>query len=141
MDLWTGGKVRGPGGGLPPKKAELRENVYMSTTDRAMMLGIRHRCGQEIQFWIPAYLIASIIGDMYEEEVEGLSTWMEEQGMLHGDAQPENLVEHLRQHLVPRNVGFIDVEKDPSVCPSCGGLLPWIDAVTEYIAGQSRGEY
>ena len=105
------------------------------------MLGIRHRCGQEIQFWIPAYLVASIIGDLHNDEVEGLATWMEEQGMLPADEQvPDNLVEHLRRQLEPRQVAFIDVENDASVCPSCGALLPWIDAVTEYVAGQARGE-
>ena len=113
----------------------------MSTTDRAMMLGIRHRCGQEIQFWIPAYLVAPIIGDLHDHEVEGLSAWMEDQGMLAGDDRPDNLVEHLRQQLAPRQVAFIDVEKDASACPSCGSLLPWVDAVSEYVAGQARGEF
>ncbi len=105
------------------------------------MLGIRHRCGQEIQFWIPAYLVAPIVGDLHEHEVEGLASWMEDQGMLTGEeGQPDNLIEHLRRQLAPRHVAFIDVEEDASVCPSCGALLPWIDAVTEYVAGQSRGE-
>jgi hypothetical protein len=108
-----------------------------------MMLGIRHRCGQEVQFWIPAYLVAPIIGDLHENEVLGLAGWMEEEGMLAGDAavQPGNLLEHLRRQLEPRSIAFIDVENDASVCPSCGALLPWIDAVTQYVAGRQQGEY
>ena len=107
------------------------------------MLGIRHRCGQEIQFWIPAYLVAPIIGDLHEEEVSGLAGWMEEEGMLPDDAaaQSGDLLEHLRRQLAPRSVALIDVEHDASVCPSCGTLLPWIDAVTQYVAGRRRGEY
>lgn len=114
----------------------------MSTTDRAMMLGIRHRCGQEIQFWIPAYLVQPMLADVTGLEVEGLASWMEEQGMLTSDSPPpENLVEHLRNQLAPRQVAFVDVEKDASVCPACGSLIPWIDAVTEYVSGRARGEY
>lgn len=115
----------------------------MSTTDRAMMLGIRHRCGQEVQFWIPTYLVASIIGDLHDNEVLGLAGWMEEEGMLPegSAAQPADLLAHLRRQLAPRSIAFIDVEHDASVCPSCGALLPWIDAVTEYVAGKRRGEY
>jgi len=107
------------------------------------MLGIRHRCGQEVQFWIPTYLVASIIGDLDESEVLGLAGWMEEEGMLPSDeaSQPENLIEHLRRQLAPRSVAFIDVEHDASVCPSCGALLPWIDAVTQYVDGKRQGEY
>ncbi|HEX2052523.1 MAG TPA: hypothetical protein VHJ78_02195 [Actinomycetota bacterium] len=114
----------------------------MSTTDRAMMLGIRHRCGQEIQFWIPAYLVAPMLGDLHDLEVESLASWMDDQGMLSPEApEPDNLVEHLRTQLAPRHVAFVDVEKDASVCPSCGSLIPWVDAVTEYVAGRARGDY
>lgn len=112
----------------------------MTSTDRAMMLGIRHRCGQEINFWIPAYLVQPIIGDLREHEVEGLASWMEDQGMMPADGPPADLVAHLRSQLAPRDVAFIDVERDPSLCPACGTLLPWIDAVSEYVTGQARGE-
>lgn len=112
----------------------------MSATDRAMMLGIRHRCGQELQFWIPAYLVASIIEDLSGVEVEGLAGWMAEEGMLPpADAlQPDNLVEHLRDQLAPRNIALIDVESDASACPSCGGLIPWVEAVGWYVASQKE---
>jgi hypothetical protein len=111
----------------------------MSATDRAMMLGVRHRCGQEVQFWIPAYLVAPIIGDLQHADVQGLAGWMEEEGMLPAEpaAQPDDLIEHLRRQLEPRNVAFIDVEKDASACPACGGLIPWVEAVTEYVASQN----
>ena len=115
----------------------------MSATDRAMMLGIRHRCGQELQFWIPAYLVAPLIEDLSDLEVQGLAGWMSEEGMLppEGAAHPENLVEHLRDQLAPRNIAFIDVEKDVSACPSCGGLIPWVEAVSQYVASQNDAEY
>jgi hypothetical protein len=126
-----------------PLTGKVRDNISMSTTDRAMMLGIRHRCGQEVQFWIPTYLVAPIIGDLHENEVLGLAGWMEEEGMLPEGAAagPADLVAHLRSQMAPRSVSFIDVEHDASVCPSCGALLPWIDMVTEYVAGKRRGEY
>ncbi len=110
----------------------------MSATDRAMMLGIRHRCGQELQFWIPAYLVAPIIEDLSGVEVEGLAGWMAEEGMLppEGAPPPDNLVDHLRDQLAPRNVALIDVETDASACPSCGGLIPWVEAVSRYVASQ-----
>lgn len=104
-----------------------------------MMLGIRHRCGQELQFWIPAYLVAPIIEDLPGLEVEGLAGWMAEEGMLPPaeGPQPYDLVGHLRDELAPRNIAFVDVENDVSACPSCGGLIPWVEAVSQYVASQN----
>lgn len=129
----------GRGESIPSKIGNLGDNISMSTTDRAMMLGIRHRCGQELQYWIPTHLVAPIIADLHDHEVHGLAGWMEEEGMLGGsqEAQPVDLVAHLRKQLAPRNIAFIDVENDASACPSCGGLIPWIDAVAQYVASQN----
>lgn len=104
------------------------------------MLGIRHRCGQEIQFWIPVHLVAPLIGDVDESEIVALAGWMHEQGFL-DDQEPENpeaLVEQLKSQLAPQQVAFIHVERDPAVCPGCGSLVQWLDAVTEY-AQMRRG--
>lgn len=112
----------------------------MSITERAMMLEMRHRCGQQIHFWIPASLVAPIIGDLQEVDVQALSGWMIEEGMLSPAEQPDDLMAHLRRELAPRNIALIDVENDASVCPYCGTLLPWLEAVTEYVVGRNRGE-
>jgi hypothetical protein len=108
-----------------------------------MMLGIRHRCGQELQFWIPAYLVAPLIEDLSDLEVQGLAGWMAEEGMLPPEEapQPDDLVGHLRDQLAPRNVALIDVEKDVSACPTCGGLIPWVEAVSQYVASQNELGY
>ncbi|MGQ0678100.1 MAG: hypothetical protein ACT4OM_00310 [Actinomycetota bacterium] len=113
----------------------------MSYSDQAMMLGIRHKCGQEVQFWIPIHLIEAIIGDVSEDEVTGLAGWMQEQGLLDGEApaSPELLVEQLRRELAPRQVAFIDVESDASACPACGSMIQWLDAVAEF-ARMRKGE-
>ena len=107
-----------------------------------MMLGIRHKCGQEIQFWIPITLVAPIIGDVDDSEIMGLAGWMEEQGFAAGEEaiqeSPDALVEQLKQELAPRDVAFIHVEKDSSVCPGCGSLIQWLDAVAQY-AEMRRG--
>jgi hypothetical protein len=119
----------------------------VSYSDQAMMLGIRHKCGQEIQFWIPVHLIAPIIGDVDESEITGLAGWMEEQGLLNDEEpeRPEDLVEQLKQELAPRRVAFINVEQDSSVCPSCGSMIQWLDAVTQYAqmrrGGDGQGHY
>jgi len=119
----------------------LRENGNVSYSDQAMMLGIRHKCGQEIQFWIPVHLIAPIIGEVDESEITGLAGWMEEQGLWNGQEpeSPEDLVEQLKKQLAPRRVAFINVEQDSSVCPACGSMIQWLDAVAEY-AQMRRGE-
>jgi hypothetical protein len=112
----------------------------VSASDQAMMLGIRHKCGQEIQFWIPVGLVAPLIGDVDESEIVGLAGWMQEQGFL-GEEEPESaeeLVEQLKTHLAPQRVAFIHVERDPAVCPGCGSLVRWLDAVAEY-AHMRRG--
>jgi hypothetical protein len=55
----------------------------MPETDRAIMLGIRHRCGQEVQFWIPADLVTAIARSLDEStEALGLAQWMEGEGLL-----------------------------------------------------------
>lgn len=113
----------------------------MSYSDQAMMLGIRHKCGQELQFWIPVHLVASIIGEVAESEVTGLAGWMHEQGLL-TDQEPESpeaLVEQLKEELAPRDIAFINVEQDSSVCPRCGGMIQWLEAVALYAQGE-RGE-
>ncbi len=113
----------------------------MSSTDRAMMLGIRHRCGQQLQFWIPIYLVAPIVAELSGHEVGALSGWMQEEGMLPSPTEPQplNLIEHLKEQLAPRDIAFIDVENDASACPRCGGLIPWVDAVGQYVASQNDG--
>jgi hypothetical protein len=113
----------------------------MPETGRAIMLGIRHRCGQEVQFWIPAELVAAIAQRLDENtQALGLSEWMVEEGLLEGleEAPPEILVDRLRSELAPRGIAFIDVDKDPSVCPACGSLLRWLDILVDY-AGRSAG--
>lgn len=107
------------------------------------MLGIRHRCGQVLQFWIPAYLVAPLIEDLSGLEVGGLAEWMSDEGMLPPDGapQPDDLLEHLRNELEPRNVALIDVEKDVAACPACGGLIPWVEAVSQYVASQNEPGY
>ncbi len=107
----------------------------MPDTGRAIMLGIRHRCGQEVQFWIPADLVGPIAERLDgETEVLGLAEWMHDEGILEGvdEAPSEVLVERLRDELGPRGVAFIDVERDKSVCPTCGGMLRWLDILAEY---------
>lgn len=99
------------------------------------MLGIRHRCGQEVQFWIPAELVVSIAQTLdAQTQSLGLAEWMEDEGFLDGldEAPSEALVARLRTELAPRGIAFIDVDKDPSVCPSCGGLLRWLEILAEY---------
>jgi hypothetical protein len=99
------------------------------------MLGVRHRCGQEIQFWIPADLVAPQ-AERLDQQVEslGLAEWMEGEGILAGDEHlPQDvLVERLREELPPRGVAFIDVDKDISECPACGTLLRWLDILNDY---------
>lgn len=107
------------------------------------MLGIRHRCGQEIQFWIPAAFVPAHSRRLDEEvDTRGLASWMAEQGMLTEEEEPaqEELVERLRLELAPRDVAFIDVENDISECPKCGALLRWLDILTEYAqSGRAEG--
>ncbi|HYR63450.1 MAG TPA: hypothetical protein VET24_12575 [Actinomycetota bacterium] len=113
----------------------------MPDTGRAIMLGIRHRCGQEVQFWIPAELVATIADRLNQAtQALGLAEWMEDEGLLEGldEAPPEILVERLRSELAPRGIGFIDVDRDASVCPSCGALLRWLDILADY-AHRSAG--
>ena len=104
------------------------------------MLGIRHKCGQEIQFWIPVQLVAAVIGDVDDSEIVGLAGWMQEQGFLLDEEpeSPDDLIEQLKHELAPQDVAFIHVERDSSICPSCGSLIQWLDAVTEY-AHMRRG--
>lgn len=113
----------------------------MDANARAVMLGIRHRCGQEVQFWIPADLIPAQAERLDEEiGVLGLTEWMQDEGLL-GDEEElpqEVLVERLRDTLAPRGVAFIHVDREPSLCPGCGALLRWLDIVTGY-AERSRG--
>lgn len=113
----------------------------MSYDEKAIMLGIRHKCGQELQFWIPIHLVAPIIGEVDDSEVTGLAGWMAEQGLLAGEepASPDVLVRQLKQELAPRRIAFINVAEDPSVCPSCGSMIQWLDAVAEY-AQMRRGD-
>ena len=114
----------------------------MPETDRAIMLGIRHRCGQEIQFWIPADLVTAIARRLDEtSQALGLAQWMEGEGLLAdlGEAPPEVLVDRLRAELAPRGIGFIDVDRDASVCPTCGALLRWLDILADY-AHRAAGE-
>lgn len=105
------------------------------------MIGIRHRCGQIIQFWIPASWVLPVLERSLTLETEDLGSWMTGKGWLadDGDEQPENLVERLKEQLAPRGVAFIDVQKDESVCPTCENLVPWVDVVAE-LAGSSPGE-
>ena len=100
------------------------------------MLGIRHRCGQEVQFWIPADLVAAIAERLDEKtQTLGLAEWMQDEGLLKDmdEAQSEELVESLRGELGPRGIAFIHVDRDASVCPSCGALLRWLDILTDYV--------
>ena len=113
----------------------------MDDRERAIMLGIRHRCGQEIQFWIPASLVDAIAQELDAKvETQGLAEWMRDEGILAGEDEdpPEGLVERLRAELEPRQVHLINVEEDESTCPSCGALLPWLDILVDY-ARQARG--
>ena len=113
----------------------------MPETGRAIMLGIRHRCGQEVQFWIPADLVTAIARRLDQEtEALGLAEWMEGEGILDGleEAPSDALVQRLRTELAPRGVAFIDVEQDASICPSCGGMLRWLDILADY-ANRSSG--
>lgn len=107
----------------------------MDDAARAIMLGVRHRCGQEIQFWIPADLVWAQ-AERLDQRVEslGLTQWMQDEGILAGDEQlpQEELIERLRDELGPRGVAFIDVDKDISECPSCGSLLRWLDILNDY---------
>lgn len=105
------------------------------------MIGIRHRCGQIIQFWIPASWVLPVLERSLALETEDLGNWMAEKGWLQDDEieQPQDLVGHLRKQLEPRGVAFIDVQQDESVCPSCSRLVPWTDVVAE-LAGGSPGE-
>ncbi len=106
---------------------------------KSVMIGIRHRCGQIIQFWIPASWVLPVLERSLTLETEDLGSWMTGKGWLAEDEQPENLVEHLKEQLVPQGVAFIDVQKDEAVCPTCGNLVPWVDVVAE-LAGNSPGE-
>lgn len=105
------------------------------------MLGIRHRCGQEVQFWIPTHVVASIVPALGDPQTLGLSSWMREEGLLDPEKHEEELappvlVEQLKTGLDNRGIALIDVENDPSICPSCGALLPWLDVLVEYARGQ-----
>ncbi|GAC1361566.1 MAG: hypothetical protein NVSMB32_00740 [Actinomycetota bacterium] len=114
----------------------------MAETGRAIMLGIRHRCGQEIQFWIPAELVEAIAQRLDEQtETLGLAEWMRDEGILHpaDDLPPEALVERLRTELAPRDIHLIHVDQDESSCPSCGALLRWLDILVDYARG-NQGE-
>lgn len=113
----------------------------MTPSRKSVMIGIRHRCGQIIQFWIPADWILPVLERSHTLEAEDLGAWMAEQGWMPDPAeeQPPDLVEHLREQLTPRGVVFIDVEKDESVCPRCSSLLRWVDVVADLAAG-SRPE-
>lgn len=113
----------------------------MPDTGRAIMLGIRHRCGQEVQFWIPADLVSTIAQGLDESnQALGLAEWMQDEGLLAGfeEAPAEVLVERLRDELGPKGVAFIDVDRDASICPTCGGLLRWLDILADY-AHRSAG--
>jgi hypothetical protein len=114
----------------------------MEEADRAVMLGIRHRCGQEVQFWIPAHVIASLVPSLGDPETRGLTSWMREEGLLDREPEapvpPQELMGQLKSGLGERDVALIDVEKDTSVCPSCGALIPWLDALVEYARGQEN---
>ncbi len=106
------------------------------------MLGIRHRCGQEVQFWIPAHLIASIVPALGDPQTLGLSSWMREEGLLDDEEEeapgpPQELIGQLKTGLSRRRVALIDVEKDSSICPACGVLLPWLDVLVEYAEGRN----
>lgn len=108
---------------------------------RAIMLGIRHRCGQEIQFWIPADLVAAIAHHLDEQtETVGLADWMRDEGILEGFEEPpgEDLVDRLKEELSPRGIAFINVDTDISSCPACGGLLRWLDILVD-AAKANRG--
>jgi uncharacterized protein (UPF0212 family) len=41
-------------------------------------------------------------------------------------------VDRLRAELAPRGIAFIDVDRDSSVCPTCGALLRWLDILADY---------
>jgi hypothetical protein len=106
---------------------------------RAIMLGIRHRCGQEVQFWIPAYLISAMLERIGDNETLDLTAWMHDEGLLpEAEAKSEDLLEHLRKELAPRGVALIHVEEDPSICPACGVIIPWVEAITEWARSKRR---
>src|SRR3981081_2231319 len=107
----------------------------MPETDRAIILGIRHPSGQAGRLWSPAELVPTIARRLDEStEALGLAQWMEGEGLLADldEAPPEVLVERLREELAPRGIAFIDVDRDPSVCPTCGALLRWLDILADY---------
>lgn len=116
--------------------------VAVTESGKSVMIGIRHRCGQIIQFWIPASWVLPVLERSLTLEAEDLGSWMAAKGWLAAEdeaEQPENLVEHLREQLAPQGVAFIDVQKDESVCPACASLVPWVDVVAE-LAGSGPGE-
>src|SRR2546421_103722 len=99
-------RTRRPGGDMPE-------------TDRAIMLGIRHRCGQEIQFWIPAELVTAIARRLDEtSQALGLAQWMEGEGLLADldEAPPEVLVDRLRAELAPPVLGGARSERFLAAC-------------------------
>lgn len=104
----------------------------VTETERAIMLGIRHRGGREVQFWIPAPIIASIVPAPGDPRTPGLSSWMREEGLLDDEAEapipPGARRSSLKTGLGRQGVALIDVERDSSICPSCGALLPWLNA-------------
>lgn len=107
----------------------------MDESARAIMLGVRHRCGQEIQFWIPAELVTAQ-AESLDQRVEslGLAEWMQDEGILDPDESPPQdvLVGRLRDELAPRGIAFIHVDRDVSECPTCGSLLRWLDILNDY---------
>ena len=115
----------------------------MPDTGRAIMLGIRHRCGQEVQFWIPADLVGMIARRLDEEtEALGLAEWMQEEGILDDveEAPSEALVQRLRTELAPEaldqllGLRLIHVLEEPLVLHPFGeaqGLGPLVEALRD----------
>src|ERR1700730_13476807 len=105
------------------------------------MLGIRHRCGQEVQFSIPAELVVAIARRLDEStQALGLAQWMEGEGLLAelDEAPAEVLVDRLRAELAPTGMAVIDSDPDASVCPTCGALVRWLAILADY-AHRSAG--
>lgn len=121
---------------------ENEDDVPAPEASRAIMLGIRHRCGQEIQFWIPAELVGTIAHRLDQQaETLGLAEWMRDEGILkdYDESSPEVLVERLRDELSPRGIAFIHVDQDISACPSCGGMMRWLDILVDAAKGGRDG--
>lgn len=113
----------------------------MTDAGKSVMIGIRHRCGQIMQFWIPASWVLPVLERSLSLQTEDLGSWMAAKGWLPDEEadRPHDLVEHLKEQLAPRGVAFIDVQQDESVCPGCSELVPWVDVVAD-LAGSGPGE-